>query len=69
MKVYLVLKYRKEYNVEQATEFLHLCDVIAVTISRELAADIADANQYRTDPQKKAYIYKVEEFPVYGKLE
>ena len=69
MKVYLALKYRTEYNAEQATEFPHLCNVIAVTISCELAADIADANQYRTDPQKEAYIYKVEEFPVYGKLE
>jgi len=68
MKVYLVCKYYAEEDREQNMKYLHLSKVEAVTTSKRLADMLRDAFQYREDKEKETWIYKVEEFDVYGKL-
>ena len=68
MKVYLVCKYHVEEDREQNVEYWHLNGIEMVTVDKKLAEMLRDAFQYREDKEKRTWVYKVEEFDVYGKL-
>ena len=68
MKVYIVCEYFRHEDKVQGVSSLKLSKIEAVTTDYKLATMIRDALQYREDKNKEFWVYKVEEFEVYGKL-